>query len=370
MHLLTNLHDDKPHAGPCVFNDMTQRLPEPIKKELDDLLEHIQDSPPEGWETPTHLFVQQAAIILDEAPPLDRNATQHCEKHNRPCLVNPLGTPGATTLLVAGVSCIDYTSMGKRRGIVGEGVLPFMTLMHEVKQKKYDITIIECTPAFSQANVAQLLGPQFCVQSATFSPTDLGHPASRSRKYTVALYRDRRIWAHGKTLTTRALLAEFGRSMQVTGSIYLSATPAADIHGEIAKMAARRHMPERDGQGRRWPMRLTLPLGAERRLRSHELKISDPSADWFCYVCQSEGYGRCSPHVPALLRKSQVWSMKHKRLLLPMEHARVMNMRLTAGLKSLTDNQVRSVAGNAMHGTALGAVLLYVFAYTECVSPA
>ena len=50
--------------------------------------------------------------------------------------------------------------------------------------------------------------------------------------------------------------------------------------------------------------------------------------------------------------------------MLPIEHCQVMNIPLDV-LKDLKDNQVRSLAGNAMHAAALSAVLLYIFTCAE-----
>ena len=55
---------------------------------------------------------------------------------------------------------------------------------------------------------------------------------------------------------------------------------------------------------------------------------------------------------------------KDNRLMLPIEHCQVMNIPLDV-LKDLKDNQVRSLAGNAMHAAALSAVLLYIFTCAE-----
>lgn len=192
LHLLTNLHDN-PLDGPCVFNDMTKRLPSALGQQLQDLLGRIRASELPGPQSeslvvgPSTRYVQEAAILLNNVPPLDPTVKSHCEKRMRPCLGNPLSTPGATSLLIAGVSCLDYTSMGKRNGVIAKGALPFMTLAYEIKNNKYDITVIECTPAFKQNHLAYLLGLDFQVNFAWFSPCDLGHPASRTRQYIVVL---------------------------------------------------------------------------------------------------------------------------------------------------------------------------------------
>lgn len=264
-------------------------------------------------------------------------------------------------MMIAGVSCIDYTSMGKRRGIIGEGAMPFLTLVHEIREKRYGICVIECTPAFDHKQLERLLGPGFRVQYAVFSPLDIGHPTSRTRKYTVVLNEEKLEWLVEKELTTKLFLDEFGCAVQTTGSVYMTKTSQAAVDRMVGKMARTRHLTARDGQ---WPMRRLLSPGYESRLQEQEAKVGGKHSDLFCYLCQSTKYGGATSHIPALLRKSLIWSMGRRRLLLPEEHCRVMGMRFTPAMEDLSDGLVRSLAGNAMHRAALGCILLYTFANT------
>ena len=69
--------------------------------------------------------------------------------------------------------------------------------------------------------------------------------------------------------------------------------------------------------------------------------------------------------IPNLLQKSQVWSTKAKRLLLPKEVCLVMGIHWSPLMSTLPEIRVRSMAGNAMHGGAIAAVILYALANTE-----
>ena len=83
--------------------------------------------------------------------------------------------------------------------------------------------------------------------------------------------------------------------------------------------------------------------------------------------------------VPALMRKSQLFSLRLRRGLLPIEHFAVQGLPMfvqdDAELQSLTllseeymrglaDNAARHLAGNAMALPAVGSVLLFVIAMT------
>lgn len=352
--------------GPCVFGDMTERMPTALKAQLEPVLARFR-TPSNDVAVLKQLgneFVEEAAKILAKHFPSDPHLKLHCSKHFTNCLVHKDSKRGSCTLMIAGVSCIDYTSMGKRRGVIGEGAMPFLTLVHEIREKRYGISIIECTPAFNHKQLERLLGPGFGVQYAVFSPLDIGHLASRTRKYTVVLNEENLEWLVEKELTTKLFLDEFGCAVQTIGSVYMTKTSQAAVDRVIGKMARMKHLTARDGQGCRWPMRRVLSPGYEFRLKEHEAKVGDKHSDLFCYLCQSTKYGGATSHIPALLRKSQIWSMGHKRLLLPEEHCRVMGMRFTPAMEDMKDSHLRSLAGNAMHSAAFGCILLYTFANT------
>ena len=70
------------------------------------------------------------------------------------------------------------------------------------------------------------------------------------------------------------------------------------------------------------------------------------------------------PNIPALLQSSRIWSPSHGRLILPVEHSRVLNSP-TGAVKDQTNRQGWNLVGSAMHIAALSAVSVYVFAFAE-----
>ena len=120
-------------------------------------------------------------------------------------------------------------------------------------------------------------------------------------------------------------------------------------------------------------MRLVLCPGAQRRLDEQEERLrardtdfdQGEDSDWYFYICQKGKFSTISECIPALLQNSRVWSTRHRRLMLPNEHCRVMGVPLDPTVLSLTDNQRRNMAGNAMRKGALGTVLLYTLAAIE-----
>lgn len=111
-------------------------------------------------------------------------------------------------------------------------------------------------------------------------------------------------------------------------------------------------------------MRLAMPMGMRRRLVVYEEAAGDRQADMFCDLMQAPKIGTWSSAVPALLTRSEVWSMKAGRLLLRREHCRIMGIAWAPATSKLPDKQLPSISGNAMHKMALGSIVLYTFAFT------
>eukprot|EP00971_Amphidinium_carterae_P089791 1777817-Amphidinium_carterae.1 len=134
-------------------------------------------------------------------------------------------------------------------------------------------------------------------------------------------------------------------------------TPKSVVREAIEHMAAKRHMPSRNQDGRRWPMFMVLGRGEQRRLSAAMRKFKHRSADMveqtlpdvFVYTCQNADFNRSGSSVPALLRASRVWNARYQRLMLPSEHCAVMGIDAASLPSTLSDTQVKSLAGNAMH---------------------
>ena len=131
-------------------------------------------------------------------------------------------------------------------------------------------------------------------------------------------------------------------------------------------MVVAAHMPIRDGAGRRWPMRLVMGRGYKRLLENHHADLQrrgiDRDAALFATIDQMPKYASLSPAIPALLRRTAVWSFKHDRMMLATEHLAVQGIRLGSAAEEakLTATEMKILAGNAMNHSALAAVVLFV----------
>lgn len=78
-------------------------------------------------------------------------------------------------------------------------------------------------------------------------------------------------------------------------------------------------------------------------------------------------------NVPALLRSSRLWSLKHKRPVMAAEQIELMGYSLfdkspcsmAKCLNALPEHTLRSLAGNGMQAAAIGTVLMFLLCGTE-----
>ena len=381
----------------CVFGDMTMRLPAMLREKLSQLVESYRARCQEQRQRDNakkakvisefgELFVSEVVPILREHLPLfDLDCMQHCYTHGRQCAAypkSPSRASGGLRINICGISCQDWSIRGNQMGILGQGAIPLLTLMWDVLGGQYDVVIAECTATFREDHLARFLQAYkdtfkefggFSVQAAVFSPVQLGIPCERVRKYMVVTNASSLAWAPSPSGTTvgsarfneRNLLCLFARELRTTGSVFLEATPKAQVRLEVERLAAAAHMPTRDGTGRRWPMRLVLSGGMKRLLQKHRAHLQERGiahdAELFATIDQNPNRSSLVPVIPALLRRSAVWSYKHDRLMLATEHLAVQGIRLGSAAEEakLTATEMKILAGNAMNHSALAAVVLF-----------
>ena len=174
------------------------------------------------------------------------------------------------------------------------------------------------------------------------------------------------------------------RKLAVSGHVFMTGTPEHLIRAHVSELAAQRGVPTRDRHGIRWQMKSLLPRKAKSRLRQYEVAVSmsrhpdDPEV--FCDISQNLGFGSVGSCVPTLTRGNKIWSLCHQRLMLPVERFEAMGIpavlpEVTVGLEqpfrqalqTFGAVQIGELTGNSMQVAAIGAVMLYVLAFTEYV---
>ena len=72
-------------------------------------------------------------------------------KHRQFCQYQVI--EGFISLIVAGISCIDWSTRGSRLCTLGKGVLPFLAFVRDLLITLPDIAVLECTKLYSHEDV-------------------------------------------------------------------------------------------------------------------------------------------------------------------------------------------------------------------------
>jgi hypothetical protein len=136
------------------------------------------------------------------------DARAWCYKHHDWCRIHGPEEGhdrSATRMAIAGTTCTSWSSVGKCLRWCASSVVPFMVWAFETAAWAPHIVIHECAPRFDVA-VLQAIFIAYVVTTLVFSPTDLGYPASRPRRWTVLIHRSRVAAVEPSTKTLNATI--------------------------------------------------------------------------------------------------------------------------------------------------------------------
>ena len=269
----------------CVFGDMTKRMPAELLEKITLLRDKCREMQKQAMDavvadTDALMEAKHAAeskylsgvkeLILAEKTYINKQLSW-CYKHNRMCPSNPPASDDQISMSVAGVSCIDWSVRGKKLGSLGVGCLSWTCYMREVIHCQYDIVVLECTCGYQEKDAIFMLGHLYVFEGCIFSPTEIGVPSERWRKYMVFIHRRGKVqWIPGQELSRENLLQTFGRMLACDGHVYMDHTPDYMIQKQIVALAARLGMPARDENGRPWKARSVMTRLSRARLESYE----------------------------------------------------------------------------------------------------
>ena len=92
---------------------------------------------------------------------------------------------GRICIAIAGMVCKDWSIRGSRMGFLGPSFLPWICWIREMLILLPVIIIAECTTLFDHETFAAAVACHYTLVSLVFSPTDVGMPVERIRKYMV-----------------------------------------------------------------------------------------------------------------------------------------------------------------------------------------
>lgn len=315
----------------------------------------------------------------------DLSAGAHCAVHNARCPLLRCVEGSDLLIEIGGHTCTPFSSAGKRWKYLDPQALPAVVWLFWVLAKKPHIFIDECTPLFDGRLISEVLGDHYDITSMVFSPTDMGIPTSRSRRYTYAVLKS---MANGAFRVDEGFLKSVAlRSCDLHGSIFFRA-PLQMIHDNFDRLALVRGLPARASQNSR-PYKFCVVVipGSRTRSQSYIMKAMRAGLlkdieknDIVVNIMQNSDFHPYLGHtIPTLMRKSQLFSLAKRRGMLPLEQMAAQGVPLFLDaamdatspnresqlssfdldfLLSLSDGDLRHLAGNGMALSSIGTVII------------
>eukprot|EP00959_Pyramimonas_sp_CCMP1952_P019346 408996-Pyramimonas_sp.AAC.1 len=283
-------------------------------------------------------------------------------------------------LHVAGTPCIDWSAMGQLLGFNGPTAVIFECWVHERLFEEEDVIIHECTRNFPVSCLSERLGEKYVILSLLITPQEFGWPCSRPRRWTIMVKKSAYKVNVPYTLDSHGIAGLFGRAVELDGNAFFCAG-REDQQEVFRAMAKKRKFSEEST----WDCDDVLDVGSWARLQGHirvanEMGKTDRDVVIVDLKDNAEHITRCISIVPTLLRKSLVYSLSLKRVMIPLEHLLVQGIPVIGDdfphrcpfidlirAKALSHDDVKSLAGNCMHIGVVGPLVLYVLA---CLEPA
>ncbi len=283
---------------------------------------------------------------------------------------------------VATHCCYDWSDMGSKGGWTGTGTIPLLTYPYHAKKIRPHIIVSECTSGFDITVWKRVLGNGYTVLSRKMNSADQGIPMLRPRLYTISI--------SDETLNNEEPFDDsakfdvlFGRSLQLTGEVFLQAT-AQERRREVERLGGQR--PHAIEDMSEVLLRTALKPGTAIRLEGYAAiaKLSDIKSKLPTLIASiaQEPTERMSVNslVPTLLRESILVLIKSdalnigegsEQLMLGGEHLAAMgwpiyqvNLRcaIRDALPSLSEPAKRTLTGDGLCIPQIGCVILFALA--------
>ena len=191
-----------PHASKHVFGDLRSMIAPQIIRGLEIKLETLRskiDKFYEACEPGEDARQKRKSMIKNEGVKFvkqtlrqgqhwsfTRNDLGWCLKCDQYCKRWPKASE-KFHIATAGSTCTGFSSMGKGWGWLDSSAIDCLIWARMMRRILPDAIVHECVTAFSETMLQQLLGPKYTVQSLVITPKDLGEPASRCRRFSVAV---------------------------------------------------------------------------------------------------------------------------------------------------------------------------------------
>lgn len=365
---------EHPCAPLHVFGDIFGRVPTSAKESMMELQrcvgKHVKGKMDALAMHRWGRFLSKGCRKIMAKAVIDPDRRAHCYRHGCKCRVAPSGE-GVISILVAGVTCTDFSSMGARRRSAGVTTLCFHAFAAQALVDAPHMILLECVKGFEVHNLNVFNGA-YIINHIDFSPKDLGFAVSRPRKYMLLLHRDK------VQMTATFNRNNFGQLFFAPCTMnpleYFVVDDDTRYQYVIVPLVAQRGLPEKKPNGEPWMLHEVLAPGTLQSLLHYKERALQEDRAILGVLNQNERFSTVGRDaVPTLLRRADIYSTELDKMLVSLEHLLVMGIAHkgmkflptcspcfpTALLEVLSSSQIKSLSGNGMHLASVGACLLF-----------
>jgi hypothetical protein len=381
-----------------ITRNICDRLPQDLQAAMDRVCPEAGGDP-ELFECQ---FDAMKALLQSAVGSAFSGDTQsYCDVHEKSCKIydSEGGEEFAMKIGWAGTSCLDVCRPGKRLGRYGPQSKAFLTWVFERRARREQVYFQESTEDFDPKSISGELGDIYTVFSILLSPEDFGWWASRPRRFSVMVLRS----AGFLSMNFDDFVNVFfrGRPAGAKGHMFWCADPeiVAQRKIESANEAMVHCTPgtswtELLGPGNKKRLDGFDQLSEQKQWQELATRLSESSSSTagqhdieaaqaevrsatgkkIYNVRQEPGenLGHMTDFCPTLLRSSVLWSQAALRPLLGEEHLVVQGVPAVACgsfrpswydlVPTLTQKELRALAGNSIHSMISGALTIWVLA--------
>ena len=348
--------------------------------------------------------VEMSVYMHDVSGIAPDSVSAYCYIHKRPCPVIPLPNVPGLRMHVAGVTCVDWSSMGAGRQWLGDSCPVMMEWVRERLLATEEVVIAECVLGFDSDTLAMLLKDVYEMTVLRLSPVLFGEPVARQRKFMVLLRKGKLRWQQG--ISDYGVEDAFSRIFARTLCMHAESkfrAPKEHLTGYLADLAEKQGMPASTRHGKSWSCFQLATPAVRQSIQDHESALvqrcgtNTSMVGWLANLAQRPHFMPAVRYIiPALLRSSKLWIFNLRRWPTPHELLEVQNFNVFGAdssgrpddpiatakecaradalkcgvgqaISSLTPAQMQSVAGNGMNLRCIGAAVLFTLGCVEQV---
>ncbi len=225
-----------------------------------------------------------------------------CETCRKNCRTHP--TPKMRRdkryVVVGGNICTSWSILGSRFGWLHFATIVYLVFLRDVKAAKAEVIIGECAVNFDHKKTEEFLEDMYVTQSFVHSPTQLGLPTRRAKKYTISLRKDKLVFSVPWSVPDVSFV--FRRPV-ATARMFFRA-PASLITKHMTNMAMNSNLP--NGLA---PFHY-LCAGSRKRLEAHKLRAASSGARFLCANIRQSDTWFFDHFVPAMTFSSTlIWGL-------------------------------------------------------------